>query len=102
MQEFPPPTEANFLCLKLCIENLRQTCYQIKICWKSPVRYDHRQREIFFKYLYEQKPKHITLTLAKGSFIMPKFRKAGEDANFDIFSFKIDDTSVPKEIKEDN
>ena len=54
------------------------------------------------RYLYKNETEHITITLAKDSFIKPKFRKAGKDANFDIFSFVIDDSSVPKEMKENN
>ena len=38
------------------------------------------------KYLYEHELKHFTITLTKDDFIMPKF--------------KIDDSSVPKKIKE--
>ena len=38
------------------------------------------------KYLYEHELKHFTITLTKDDFIMPKF--------------KIDDSSVPRKIKE--
>ena len=40
--------------------------------------------------------KHITITLTKDNFILPKFRKTNGALSFDFFSFKIDDSLVPK------
>ena len=58
------------------------------------------KKRFSLKYLYEYELRHITITLIKGHFIMPKFRKAVKGANFDFFSFKKDDSLIPKEIKE--
>ena len=58
------------------------------------------KKRFSLKYLYEYELRHITITLIKGNFIMPKFRKAVKGANFDFFSFKKDDSLIPKEIKE--
>ena len=45
--------------------------------------------------------KHITITLTKDDFILPKFRKTkSRGLIFDFFSFKIEDSLLPKEIKE--
>ena len=43
-------------------------------------------REQFsLKYLYEYELKHITITLTKDDFILPKFRKRNESLIFDFF-----------------
>ena len=40
------------------------------------------------------------LPLTKNDFILPKFRKRSKSPVFDFLSFKIDDPSVLKKIKE--
>ena len=48
--------------------------------------------QFFLECLYKYELKHITITLTKDDFILPKFRKK----NGASFFFKIDDSLVPK------
>ena len=52
-----------------------------------------------FKYLFECKLKHISITLTKDNFIMPKFRKRNGGVIFDFFSLKIDESLVSRKNK---